>query len=240
MCAAFAIINGVTDDHKPIQTVERVGPNATHIDGRPIPANLPVDYRERFAALTLRADFADDVFAHIANGGTLIQLAEVWGVRHSDISGFISTRDELRKRYDFALIVRSEWEVERCLQELRDIMTADVRDAYNPDGTLKNIKEIPANLAAALQSIESDEIFEGSGDARTWTGYAKKVKFWDKAKAIELFMKKHGLLVERKQVTHTMKLEDLIHPANSEIINVEESADPTGVSGVLRAPTQSP
>ena len=51
-------------------------------------------------------------------------------------------------------------------------------------------------------------------------GYTKKVKFWDKAKAIELFMKKHGLLIERKQVQHTLRLEDLIHPANTDVVDV--------------------
>lgn len=234
----------MTDDHIPIQAVERVGDDARHIDGTPLPPNLPVDYRERFEALTLRASFIDDVFAHIANGGTLITIAEAWGVRHSDIAGHIGAHQPLRERYDFALVVRNEWEQERCLQELRAIMTVDIRNAYNPDGTLKNVRDLPAALAAALSSIETDELFEGHGDTREMVGYTRKVKFWDKAKAIELFMKKHGLLIERKQVTITRTLEDILSASQDvrvvEAQVVEEKSAPengqaTGGTGVLNS-----
>ena len=211
----------MTEPRKPIQAVERVGPQAVDPSGLPVsPPNLPVDYLERFQALTLKPDFIENVFAHIANGGTLITLAEAWGVRHSDISGYIGKRPQLMHEYTAAMMARDEWEKERCLQELRAIATLDVRQAYNEDGTLKNVRDMPPQLAAALQSVETDELFEGNGADRTMIGYTKKVKFWDKAKAIELFMKKHGLLVERVKVQHTMKLEDLIHPANADIIDV--------------------
>lgn len=228
----------MTEPHVPIQAVERIGPESFDPSGRPVsPPNLPVDYLQRFQALTLAPDFAATVFAHIANGGTLISLAEVWGVRHSDISFFIGRTPALMGQYTTAMIARDEWERERCLQELRAIATVDIRQAYNEDGTLKNVRDMPSEVAAALSSVESDELFEGNGAEREIIGHTKKVKFWDKAKAIELFMKKHGLLVERKQVTHTLRLEDLIHPANADIIEtkeIKESADPRGVSGVLK------
>ena len=184
------------------------------------PHSLPINYLERFQALTLKSDFADTVFAHVANGGTLIGLAEVWGVRHSDISGYIGSNRALIDKYTAAMMARDEWEKERCLQELRAIATVDIRQAYNEDGTLKTMREMPPELAACISSVESDELFEGVGDEREMVGYTKKVKFWDKAKAIELFMKKHGLLIERKQVQHTLRLEDLIHPANTDVVDV--------------------
>lgn len=238
----------VMEDRKQIQALERVGTDALHIDGTPLPPNLPIDYRERFKALMARSSFIDDVFAWIANGGTLITLAETWGVRHSDISGFIAEHKELRERYDFALVVRGEWEVERCLQELRAIATVDIRQAYNDDGSLKNVRDMPPGVAAALQSVETDELFEGVGQDREQIGVTRKVKFWDKAKAIELFMKKHGLLVERVKVQHTTRLEDLIHPANAEIIDVDAQPEQKtsseiqkgdGVSGVLKTESHS-
>lgn len=189
------------------------------------PHSLPINYLERFQALTLKSDFADTVFAHVANGGTLIGLAEVWGVRHSDISGYIGSNRALIDKYTAAMMARDEWEKERCLQELRAIATVDIRQAYNEDGTLKPMREMPPELAACISSVESDELFEGVGQEREQVGYTKKVKFWDKAKAIELFMKKHGLLIERKQVQHTLRLEDLIHPANTDVVDVTPIAE---------------
>lgn len=224
-------------DHTPIQAFERVPDTAVDPSGAPVsPPNLPINYLERFQALTLRSSFIDDVFAHIANGGTLINLAEAWGVRHSDISAFIGSKPDLRARYDFALVVRSEWEVERCLQELRAIMMVDIRDAYNERGELKNVRDLPAPLAAALQSVETDELFEGHGDDRTQIGVTRKLKFWDKAKAIELFMKKHGLLVERKDIRITRTLEDILSASHDTTIIdaqiAEQSPEGGGGTGV--------
>lgn len=226
------------DRHAPIQTVERLPDGAYDIAGRiASPPNLPINYLERFQALTLKPDFADTIFAHIANGGTLINLAAIWGVRHSDISGYLGKNPKLMQEYTVAMMARDEWERERCLQELRAIATVDIRQAYNDDGTLKSVRDMPPELAAALSIVESEELYQGVGEERTLIGYSKKVKFWDKAKAIELFMKKHGLLIERKQVSVTHRLEDIIGAANADIVEAQqvpqESPDPGGVPGVL-------
>lgn len=201
---------GVMEGNLPIQSVERVKPGAIDKDGTPLDPSLPKDYESRFTARCADPTFVNTVFAHVANGGTLISLAEAWGVRHSDIAGFIADNPAVKERYEFALQARDEWEKERCLAELRAIMAVDIRDAYNQDGTLKPMREMPPNVAAALQSIETDELFEGHGESREMVGYTRKVKFWDKAKAIELFMKKHGLLVERKEVKITNTLEEIL------------------------------
>lgn len=206
----------------PIQSVERVPEGSIDPSGRPVsPPNIPVDYLQRFQALALKPDFSDTIFAHIANGGTLITLAEIWGVRHSDISAFLGNNPALMPQYTAAMMARDEWERERCLQELRAIATVDIRQAYNEDGTIKSMRDMPANVAAALSSVETDELFEGTGTDRELVGYTKKVKFWDKAKAIELFMKKHGLLIERKHVTVARTLEDILSASLDDVVDAQ-------------------
>lgn len=226
----------------PVQAVERVKPDAVDTAGRPLDPSLPKDYQARFQALLQKPDFVDTIFAHIANGGTLITLAETWGVRHSDLANYIGSTPELKERHRFAMTMRDEWEKERCIQELRAIMTCDIRDAYDENGALKNVKDLPPTLAAALSNLETEELYAGEGEERHLIGFTRKVKFWDKAKAIELFMKKHGLLVERVKVQTARTLEDLIGAANAEIVDAEivpqgksetENAEGVGVSGVL-------
>lgn len=206
---------------QPIFKVPTVGEGRVDMTGQPLDPNLPVDYQERFIALSKKPDFAETIFAHIANGGTLITLAQVWGVRYTDLSAYIGSRRDLGDKYNQALFARNEWEEERLLQELRAIATVDIRDAYKPDGTLKDIKDIPYNVAAALSSVEVDELFEGYGDERRMVGYTRKVKFWDKAKAIEMFMKKHGLLIERHKHEVTRTLEDLVGAGTDEVVEGE-------------------
>ena len=215
-----------------------------------------VDYDTRARLLLLRPTAVDEICAHIANGGTIVTLADAWGVRFSDISNYMASKPELRTRYDRALIDRTEWECERMLQELRSIATCDIRQAYDAAGRLKPIQDMPANVAAALQSVESEELYDGTGAEREAVGVTKKVKFWDKAKAIELFMKKHGMLVDRHKVEHEIRLEDLVGAANADVVidvqgdeivaqpaqlvdetksseqNPEEVGVPRGISGV--------
>lgn len=186
----------------------------------PIQALEP-SYGERLALILDAPTLPNTIFAHVANGGTLITLAEAWGVRHSDIAGFIAAHPTLKERYAFAKQERDEWEKERCLQELRAIMSVDIRDAYDVTGALKNVRDLPAALAAALSSVETDELFEGTGEARTQIGVTRKVKFWDKAKAIELFMKKHGLLIERVKVQHASTLEEILTASQAQVIDAE-------------------
>lgn len=73
----------------------------------------------------------------------------------------------------------------RVLEEYAKIAFADIRDVYNEDGSLKNISELSDEAAAALAGIETDEIFEGYGEERIQTGISKKIKRWDKVKALD-------------------------------------------------------
>lgn len=76
--------------------------------------------------------------------------------------------------------------VERILNNLKRIAEADLRQAFHADGTLKPIHEIPSDVALAMSSIESDDILMPNGRK---VGVTRKIKFWDKTKALELLGK---------------------------------------------------
>ena len=88
---------------------------------------------------------------------------------------------------------RTATSADKALIECRRIALADVGEAFNPDGMLKGIHDIPEDVRRAIGGFEVIETFEGKGEDRVWTGYLKKVKFWSKDKQIELLFRHHGM-----------------------------------------------
>lgn len=87
------------------------------------------------------------------------------------------------------------------LGEILRLSRADLADAFDKNGNLKPIHEIPEDVRRAISAVEVDELFDGKGKDRKHVGFTRKVKFWDKTKALELLCKHLGLLVEKHEVT---------------------------------------
>lgn len=105
---------------------------------------------------------------------------------------------------------RTEITADRILKELMRIGMVDIREAFKPDGTLKAIKDIPIEISRAISGIEVDEIWQGQGKLKAFVGVTKKIKFWEKTKALELLGKHLKLFIDRLDITGSMKLEDVI------------------------------
>jgi phage terminase small subunit len=88
------------------------------------------------------------------------------------------------------------------LSELMRLAIVDIGEAFDAAGNLKPIHEIPEDVRRAMAGVDVSEIYSGTGGDREMIGVLKKVKFWDKLRALEVLAKHLGLLVER------VKLED--------------------------------
>ena len=152
----------------------------------------------------------DVICSHVANGGTLIQLADQMGLRFGDMSNWIHSNEERDRRYKAALNDRGEWSQERVLQELRTLGLADITEIFNDEGGLKPISEWPESISRAVSSIEVFEEFEGRGENRVQSGWTKKVRFVDKSKALELLGKNSRLFNDKVELSGIIKLEDLV------------------------------
>lgn len=106
-----------------------------------------------------------------------------------DINSYINERLEARKN-------RTEITQDMVLKELSKIAFLDIRKMYNENGGLKNIQDVDDDTAGAIISLESSEEFEGYGDDREQSGWCRKVKMSDKAKALELLGKHLGMFKE--------------------------------------------
>lgn len=95
---------------------------------------------------------------------------------------------------------RLDLKADDVLLELLRIARVDLSQAYDRDGNLKPIHEIPEDVRRAIAGIEIDELWEGHGKDKEQVGITRKVKFWDKVKSLELLGKHLKLWVERIEV----------------------------------------
>lgn len=91
---------------------------------------------------------------------------------------------------------RVEVKADMVLSELYKIAMSDLRKLFKEDGSLKDPKDMPNDIAMAVSGIDVDEIWAGQGKNRVKIGETKKVRFWDKPKALELLGKHLRMFAE--------------------------------------------
>lgn len=122
------------------------------------------------------------------------------------------------KAIDEALARRSarvEVYQDDVLRELMRVLTTDIGKAFDANGVLLPVQQIPEDVRRAIASIETDELFDGKGPERTQVGVTRKIKFWSKDNALALAMRHLGLL--RDKVEHSLDkttLEQLVAAAD--------------------------
>jgi hypothetical protein len=174
------------------------------------PTHLTEPLREKLHRLLGEPDSLDVICGHVANGGTVIGLAKTWAVPASSLFNWLRKDPERNKRYSQSLLDRKEWLVERLHQEMHSLATSDIRALYGPSGELLPVDQWPDDIAVAIQSVETDELFDGKGDERQQIGVTRKVKFWDKNKSLEQLAKLHKLLTDQVEHTSQLTLSELI------------------------------
>jgi phage terminase small subunit len=107
---------------------------------------------------------------------------------------------------------------ERVLLEIARVALSDTRKLYNDDGSLKHPKDWPDDVAAAVAGAETFEEFAGRGENRQQIGWTKKVRLFDKVRALEMLGKHLNLYPES-----TSKVDLDLHTDVS-LTNIELSA----------------
>ena len=98
-------------------------------------------------------------------------------------------------------------DIKALIAELRSLAFSDIGGMYDENNCLKDIKDIPESLRRAIASIETDEIWSGTGHAREVIGHTKRVKLWAKDGSIEKFMKHLGMFIERLETKTTVTVQ---------------------------------
>jgi phage terminase small subunit len=86
------------------------------------------------------------------------------------------------------------------LRELARIGFSDIGSAFDADGAILPLKEMPENVRRCISSIEVESLWDGEGKERFVCGKVHKFKFWDKPRALEQLGKHLELFTEVMKV----------------------------------------
>lgn len=117
----------------------------------------------------------------------------------------------------------AEVTVDRILREFIRMAWVDIGEAYDEDGCLKALKDMPEDVRRAIVGIEVNELWEweGEGDERerVQVGVIKRVKFADKKGANELLAKYRKMLVDRHEFGLDDNLLELLSQGRQRVAN---------------------
>ncbi len=116
------------------------------------------------------------------NGGQAAVRAGYSARSADQLASRLLRKDKVRAAVDTELAriqERAGVTQERVLAALLNIAEVDPRELFNKDGTMKSIRDFTDRLASTIASIESDDA----------DGAVRKIRFWDKTRALELLGK---------------------------------------------------
>lgn len=155
-------------------------------------------------------DLLNKITRHVANGGSLIGLADVWQVKYSDLRSWVRSDTNRSAAYDKSLEDRKEWAREKILSLLHDISEFDIRSILNEQGGLKPVSEWSEVAGRVVAALEISEEYDGKGNERVQSGWLKRVKTKDSLKALEMLAKNLSMLTEKHEVNTQITLDQLI------------------------------
>lgn len=175
------------------------------------------------------------VCAHVASGGTLIDLSEQWLVPMGKISAWVRKDEARSRRYADALMDQTDWYVQTLRRELKRITLRDIRLLYDDSGKLRPIHDWPAEIAACVSSVETEEVrttrSSKTGDMDVETddvATVKKVHFESKLVGLKLLGPEFGMFKKTLTVDGKLTLEqllDLTKAAAKEPVTAKEPKD---------------
>ena len=119
-------------------------------------------------------------------------------------------------------------DVARVLRGLVKVSEIDIRMAYDANGCLLPIEDMPEPLAKAIQEIKTEELFDGYGKDREHIGTAKTLKLKDSLRGFELLgkhLKMFTDVIEHQGLEH---LAEDIKQARQRVKNATRKRKPQG------------
>ena len=116
------------------------------------------------------------------------------------IGGEILQKPEIQNRINELQAERSKRvniTADEILRDLMGLKNSNVTRLFDENGSMLPMSEWPEELARCVASVEVEELFEGKGEDRKQVGFTRKVKFWDKTKALEMIARHLKMFTDR-------------------------------------------
>lgn len=127
-------------------------------------------------------------------------------------------KPEIREAIEVAALERAkrvQVSGDDILRRLKEIAFVDLRHAYDENGRLKGVQDLPSDVARALAGIKVYDEFEGSGDERVKVGEVRELKFNDRLRALELLGKNIAIFTDKVEHNLGPTLAELLAKART-------------------------
>lgn len=128
--------------------------------------------------------------------------ADVNGPRLLGNAGIQTSIQTLRK----GLLDDAEITAARVILELKRLALFDPLDLFNPDGSMKALKDIPEDARRAIGGIEIRELKDMETQETVIATTVKKIKLSDKKGALDSLARYFGLFNDRVEVTGSIQV----------------------------------
>jgi phage terminase small subunit len=153
------------------------------------------DTSKNFPKLTKKEKLFADEYLIDLNATQAYKRAK-YKVKNDNVAGVFANRllskvkisayiEEKRSKIQNELDIKQK----DVLTELARIAFSNPKNYFTEANCLKEMSNLTDSEAAAIASIEVEELFDGKGEERTFIGYTRKIKFWNKVDALELLGK---------------------------------------------------
>lgn len=149
----------------------------------------------------------DELCIYISGGGTLREWCAERQATYSVVAAWIAIEEDSRTRYAEAEGFRDSFIKDTAIRNMRDFADLDISKAYDADGQLLSIDQMPADVRRAISSFEVVENYSSENDeGEKTTRTTSKVRFIDPVKAVDLLAKWQSMFIEKKVLEHGGKL----------------------------------
>lgn len=119
----------------------------------------PLSLYEKETLFFQDSDCLLKICRHVSSGGSVIDLADLHGIRYCDIMAFIRSSKASSDLYDKALEDRQEWARERVMKELSDIVDKQA-DMFDGQPTKAQVRDRlkAVELIGRTQALFADRV----------------------------------------------------------------------------------
>lgn len=141
----------------------------------------------------------DDMLEAISCGTTMLEWCEEKEIRYGSVCRAMST-PERKKRLDAAREMRDELLTDMVIRNLREFADVKLKDAYDSDGNLLPLSDMPEGLQRAITGVTVTSSVIGTGDTAS-IQTVTKIHTVKPEKVLELLGKYRKMFVDRSEVT---------------------------------------